>query len=352
MSVKLLGKDDTPVDGSGLDDYIYITPFTAIESGLCNKVLFKSPGNGNVKVAVYRDDTDALIAKQDAPQAVTEGWNQIMLEAPCSIVQGNVYYLAVISDEDIIAYDDVGSGSGQYYNSQNFAGFTWYTPLGSGWVSQGSRCTIIAGWSLETFVETGKTQVIKAAQDVPNNLAIFTEEAKLQAILAIIGEWDAMYEIYDETGKLQVILGVQGSADNATFLDVGHTVIISAIEGHETLAIFLESVKTQIVLAAQGSVDNAIFLENVEQVILAVHGSAGNAIFLESLEQVIAVIQGRTDTRVLEETVKLIAVLVKQGSWDNLIRLSLQQSISGGVRIHPVKTHPIKRHSVYGQKEV
>ncbi len=351
MASKLVGKSDTPIDGSYNYDYFTIDRYTANATGVCNNIRVKCSGNGFIRVAVY-DVAGNRLAKKDAATAVSAGWNTIYLEAPFNVTNSVVYGLAYITSAAVMGYDTVG-GSVHYYKASDYTGFTFPDPAGGGFSLATNNTGIIAGWSIETYDETGKAQVVVAAQGVLTNLTILTEEAKLQVILAVLGEYDSVLFVYDETGKLQVILAVQGSADNATFLDVGHTVVISAIEGQADLAVFLETAKTQIVLAVAGSTDNAIFLEvALEQVILAVQDSVDNAIFLESgLEQVMLAVQGRTEILVLDETAKLITILVEQGSWNNLIRLSLTRSISGGPKKYPLKIFPVKTYPVYGEKE-
>ncbi len=351
MAARLVGKVDTTIDGTYSYDYFIIDRYMAVGTGVCNNIRVKCSGNGFIRVAVY-DVGGNRLAKKDAGTAVSAGWNTIYLEAPFNVTNGVTYGLAYIFNAAVMGYDTIG-GSVHYYKASSYSGFTFPDPAGSGFTLVTNNTGIIAGWSIETYDETGRTQVLLAAQGVPTNLAIFTEEAKLQVILAVLGEFDSQLYIYDETGKLQVILATQGSVDNATFLDVGHTVVVSAIQGQADLITFLETAKAQIVLAIAGSSDNVEFLETaLEQVILAVQDSIDNVIFLDTaLEQVIIAVGGATAPFISVETAKLITLLVKQGSWNNLIRYSLQQSISGGVKTYPVKTYPIKTYPVFGQKE-
>ena len=387
MVVKLIGRDDTTVDGHLDSQTFSYDKFVCSQTGVCSQVRIKTGGNGNIKVAIY-DNSGNRLAKKDADTVVSAGWNTIVLEAPCNLVNGVTYWLACNTWGSGLGYDSITSQ--RYWKNAQYSPFTFPDPIGSGFSSDTTKQHIMAGWgtSPETYDETGRLQVILVVQ---SRIDILNPDT------------------YVETGRVQVILAEQSGVDNATFLDTGHAVVMSAVQGHSGLLIFLDTAHAQVVLVVQERTDAYVFVEGLEQVILAIQSSTDLATFLESLEQVVLTGQGSTDlatflettleqvllaihgsddlatfletakaqvilaeqgstdlTTFLEtaleqvllivdgyalayvsvETGTLIPVLIRQGSWNNLIRLSLQQSRSGGPRIYPVK-----RYSVYGQKE-
>ena len=377
MSLKLIGKDDTTIDGNGLKNYFYIEGFVS-GTGWCNQIRFKSPGNGNVKVAIYRDSDDARMAKKDAATAVSAGWNTIYLEAPCYLVGTVTYYLAIISDQDIIAYDNVGAGSLEYYKAATYSTFTFPAALGAGWTSQAARCIIIAGWSIETYVETAKVQVILAVPgqsslatfaelgkviNIPvvqgqSSLETFLETEKLQLIVVVQGEYDAVGEQYDETGKEQVVLATAGELDRLIANESSKIQVILAVVGQSDSGIFNETAKPIIIKVAQGELDSAIFSELGKlQAILAVitHTEIYTSMELGHLQTILAVV-GESDSFLRQEIGKLLLIKAAIGGFDHLTATYM----SGGVLElplikypllkSPVAKYPILKYPIHGVK--
>lgn len=351
MASKLVGKDDTTIDGSYNYDYFTIDRYTAVASGVCSNIRVKVSGNGNIRVAVYDVDGNRL-AKKDAGTAVTAGWNTIHLEAPFNVTNGVVYGLAYITSAAVMGYDTVG-GSVHYYKASDYDGFTFPNPAGSGFSLATNNTGIIAGWSIETYSETGRTQVILATGG-KTTPAIFLNVANLQIILAALGEYDSMQAVYVETGKLQEILAAIGETDNAVFAELAKTQIVLVTAGESTIRVLNELARNQDIVVVQGSADLAIFDElALTQVVLAAITKSDVATWLEEAHtQVVLVVQGEQNTLIFGETASLQVILAMLGGWDFLVRHSLAGSISGGVPKFEVKHYPVKKHQIYGQEKL
>jgi hypothetical protein len=143
MSVKLIGKDDA-TGSSETKDYLILTKFTASASGKMTEFRVKAGGSGNIKVALYADNSGnpgTLITAMNTGQAVTAGWNTLNF-TQTQINNGTVYWLAIIIDTNNAC--QYVSGGNYQYKVQAYTDFTYPSTI-SGLESGGSS-ELVAGW--------------------------------------------------------------------------------------------------------------------------------------------------------------------------------------------------------------
>jgi len=190
-----------------------------------------------------------------------------------------------------------------------------------------------------TFAELGKSQDIIAAMG-KSDLATFAETGKEQVILATLYGWaGSLFQeflgqvilsaigkseqlILGETGKLQTILASLGRSDLATFNELGKLIDIPAITGGDAYRFYDETGKLQDILVPIGAVDNAIFSDVSKlQVILAALGKSDSAIFSETAKEqvILVVIIGDASPPVYDETGKLQLILAVVGKTEHFI---------------------------------
>jgi hypothetical protein len=153
MATKLVGANDAT--GSNWSaNYFSLTRFQAEASGSMTEFRLKCNANGNVKCAVYADNSGEpgdLITAMNTGQAVTSGsWNTLNF-TPTSIASGTYYWLAICFDTN---------GAGQYagvgttrYKGATYSTFTFPNPAGTGF-SNFNCYFLIAGWGVDVVVKT------------------------------------------------------------------------------------------------------------------------------------------------------------------------------------------------------
>ena len=142
---------------NNLTDYVYFVRSQAVET--CNDATeFRvyCSGSGNVKVAIYADDGGVLtgnsvrVGYNDSEQAVVSGWNNLTV-SNSDIVDGNYYWLVVISDADVVRRET--SGGTSRYGYKDHATYTFADPLGV--VEEGSLSVGSHLFSLALYGEIG-----------------------------------------------------------------------------------------------------------------------------------------------------------------------------------------------------
>ncbi len=147
---KLIGEDDHTCDATVGQDYIWADKFTASVTGAMDQFRIKVNGSGNVKVAVYADDSGepgALLNAVNTGQAVTAGWNTISFP-DTSLISGTDYWLAFITDAKITCRYTSG-GKVKRYKVQAYAGYSFEDPAPDMSNLDGYP-DIIAGWRAAT----------------------------------------------------------------------------------------------------------------------------------------------------------------------------------------------------------
>lgn len=155
MAFKLIGADDITANGSTGANYFILTRFQAAAGGYMTEFRVKSSTSGNVKYALYADNSGepgSLITAMDTGQAVTGGqWNTLSF-TPTLISSGTYYWLAVnIDTADAVAL--YSSGGTMRYKAAAYSGFTFPNPAGSGFTS-GTYYNIEAGWNGDTAIQS------------------------------------------------------------------------------------------------------------------------------------------------------------------------------------------------------
>ncbi len=146
---KLIGADDTTCDGSSGANHVCLYRFQA--EGSSDTVIFKlkASGSGNVKVAIYADDSGkpgALLTAVDSGTAVSAGWNDISIPST-TVVAGNYYWLAFNPDSWIVCYD-VHSSTECRYRAASYSSFTFPDPAtaGGSLIPSTAVTCLLAGW--------------------------------------------------------------------------------------------------------------------------------------------------------------------------------------------------------------
>jgi hypothetical protein len=126
---KLIGSDDTTIDGSIAPEYFTLYKFAAVDTGICSEFRVKCSGSGNIKAGVYDSDDGSgkpgtRLAKKDTDTAVSAGWNTITLESPCSVIKDHDYWLAINSNALIAGYD-LTTGPGIAFKGYTYSSFAF-----------------------------------------------------------------------------------------------------------------------------------------------------------------------------------------------------------------------------------
>jgi hypothetical protein len=144
---KLLGADlDTSSSGNNFSNYVSLCKFTAEATGSVTSIGVKCSGNGNVKVAIYADNSGqpgSLLNAVNTSTPVSSGWNAITIPTT-AITIGTSYWLAVACDSSGVLYYHAGDGT-QQYKAISFSAYTFPNPAGSGY-SSNSNYVFSAAW--------------------------------------------------------------------------------------------------------------------------------------------------------------------------------------------------------------
>ena len=143
---KLVGADDTACDKSIGYNYFVLSRFQAV--GTADVVTFKlkASDTGNVKVAIYSDNSGqpgSLLSAVNTTTAVVAGWNDITITST-PVVSGNYYWLGFNSDSQRVCLH-FGSGITKF-RPATYGSFTFPSSAGSFTRSVSSWYPLIAGW--------------------------------------------------------------------------------------------------------------------------------------------------------------------------------------------------------------
>jgi len=147
MAVKLIGADDVTADSGNYTNYFILSQFTAVASGNMTEFRVKCQASGNLKVAIYADNSNqpgALITAMNTGQAVVSGWNTLSFTST-PIVSGTKYWLAFISDYNNSVGYKTSAGWLRKYTAATYSTFSFPDPAGSLTDASGYY-EIEAGW--------------------------------------------------------------------------------------------------------------------------------------------------------------------------------------------------------------
>jgi hypothetical protein len=148
-SQKLIGANEstTPDTPNGGNHFI-LSRFTATASGDMTELKVRCSAPGNVKVAVYDDNSGepgALLKSVDTSTPVSSGWNTIPFSSPYpSITSGNNYWLAFCSDGNIVGAK--ASTGYRRFKPAAFSSFTFPSNAGTGFITDTTYYDVTAGW--------------------------------------------------------------------------------------------------------------------------------------------------------------------------------------------------------------
>jgi hypothetical protein len=156
VTTKLVGADDATGVNSAAN-YFFLNRFQAEASGNMTEFRLKSGAAGNVKCALYADNSGepgALITAMNTGQAVTgSGWETLSFTST-PITSGTYYWLALIFSTSGVNQRHESSGMGtRRVKSETYDTFTFPDPAGEGF-SGDAWLQLIAGWG---DVVTAKT---------------------------------------------------------------------------------------------------------------------------------------------------------------------------------------------------
>jgi hypothetical protein len=147
MTIKLIGADNAVGDGNNAPDYFVLGRFQAVASGNMTLFYLRCANAGNIKVALYADNSGepgALITAMNTGQAITIGWVSVSFTSS-AIVSGNYYWLG--TNLDCYGMRQLNSGGTRRYKVATYSTFTFPNPAGSGFTSD-SLCNVEAGWGI------------------------------------------------------------------------------------------------------------------------------------------------------------------------------------------------------------
>lgn len=112
----------------GVGGRVYVTPRTASASGWCNYIYVTVSRAGNVKVAIY--DTGAnLLGKQLEPYTFAAAGSAYIEIEPVEITASTVYWMAVLTDNNMIRRDGTPSVLSTY-KDVTYATYDWESSIG------------------------------------------------------------------------------------------------------------------------------------------------------------------------------------------------------------------------------
>jgi len=146
---KLIGADDAPGGNQGSNNFI-LRRYQAVATGNMAEFRVKCGVNGNVKVAIYADNSGepgALITAMNTGQAVTAGAWRTLTFTSTNIVSGTYYWLAFNMDTTGAIQYISGTSGTALCKAATYSTFTFPDPAGSGFV-YGASSNEIAGWGV------------------------------------------------------------------------------------------------------------------------------------------------------------------------------------------------------------
>jgi hypothetical protein len=154
--VKLIGADEsTTPDISNAGNYFVLSRFTATASGTITEFKIRCTAPGNVKVAIYADNSGEpgdIMPGAFATQSVVAGWNTIYLPY-ATINSGTSYWLASCSDGNIVGAK--AGAANRRYKPVTYSTFSFPSNADGGFTVNTAYYDIVAGWG--TIVITAPT---------------------------------------------------------------------------------------------------------------------------------------------------------------------------------------------------
>ena len=148
---KLIGADDTTIDGYCSANRAFYMKFTCEETGDVSEFKIKCGKSGNVKVAVYADNSGAPGARlsySNSSQAVAAGWNTLSIPQ-VHLTQGTIYWLAECHDSASLVGYDLTYGVYRQHTGTVYSTWTWPDPATQ---DHGNTNVVIllSGWGADT----------------------------------------------------------------------------------------------------------------------------------------------------------------------------------------------------------
>jgi hypothetical protein len=149
---KLIGvaPDTVSTGGGGGCTNVMVQRFQASASGDIVEFRVKASAGGNVKVAIYDDNSGqpgALRSAVNTSTPVSAGaWTSIPITST-SVISGSYYWLAVVSDSCNLYYHSSDPTATVRWKPSTYASWTYPDPAGSGWNTQTGYTYFVAGWS-------------------------------------------------------------------------------------------------------------------------------------------------------------------------------------------------------------
>ncbi|MHB8085603.1 MAG: beta strand repeat-containing protein [Dehalococcoidia bacterium] len=125
-SNQLIGPADSTATGRTSRNAFILDRFSATGTGNINVIRVKCWNSGNVKVAIYADNTGSpgsLLAAVNTGTAVTPGWNSIPITST-AVTAGTYYWLAFIMDYESVSYQQSGATT-RWYSWLDYSSFTF-----------------------------------------------------------------------------------------------------------------------------------------------------------------------------------------------------------------------------------
>jgi hypothetical protein len=187
---KLIGVDaGAPSTGAYPQNYFFLYRFQAVGTGDVVTFKIKTSASGNVKVAIYADNSGepgALLSAVNTSTLVVAGWNSITITST-PVVTGIYYWLAYNSDSAIGYY--YSTGGTLRYKTTTYSSFTFPNPAGTGFSSLSSN-GLLAGWG---SVAPPTPPTVTNASGASN---IMPTSATLNGVVTDTGHQDPTVHIY------------------------------------------------------------------------------------------------------------------------------------------------------------
>ncbi len=161
---KLIGNGATG-SATGGYGYLRLVKYAAYGTGQVREVRVYSQVNGNVKVALYADNSGepgALLNANNTSTYCTAGqWNSISLPETW-VTEGSNYWIAVADESGAGACYSFTDPIPVRYKTITYSSYTFLDPAGSGYTSSGIYYMAYAGWGTETTPAPPETPTLQS----------------------------------------------------------------------------------------------------------------------------------------------------------------------------------------------
>jgi phosphotransferase system IIB component len=145
---KLLGADDAAAIGAPANNYLILDKWAAVATGDVTRIRVKCTTTGNVKVALYTDNSGipgTLISANNAGAAVVAGWNNITIPST-AVTTGTNYWIAYISTTNCVGYFS-SPGGGAVFRALSYS-TDFPASAGTGFTTSSGNHSLTAGWGI------------------------------------------------------------------------------------------------------------------------------------------------------------------------------------------------------------